>query len=1111
MPYRAWEPSPDSHDVVTFHQDEMKMSFGTSHIHTAYAQTLLSLLYNLSNQNLDYTGHRILASMMDSPGWDTVLPHLRGVLAVIDPNIMQAIAEGLFKESIRMSHPEMLELSIDLGADPTQRIQYFNAHEESTVISTPFVAICKESSQSPPWRQRGLEELVLSLLRREPHISDKSLLWVIRAGCHTIAEHAICSQPERAFDFSIAVSDLEEGPWLGFNTYDSVTPLLVACSDPWRSAEKRSLVRCLLERNINADLKAMIAAAGAGDAELVSLLHRHGSPVNGFISELGTPLSSACNAALVNRGSTAISALLELGASPNDPESREVNSWEHSPLHILALADDKPEDTEAWTLADDESGVTEAWALADDESEVTEALALLLKNGADINHRASFYQRKKFRGQLMPTDCLPGWYGRWAETALEYAIVGKRWISANQLLSASHQLTGREILFMYPTANPSPSTKTAIGREYFRQFIRSLLTKAPEQAAARHWNGRTVLQCAVQGEDEDVILALFNLGVKPTPSDFMYMMTDRKGNGAILCRLSSSIQMKLALAAMSSQYSITDASMIRPILAFACPGVVRYVLACCPDVYDSGGLCYVVARIASGDRVSYFCALFDENEHEDCLTIEDLAALVSRRTISNMHEVWEGTAVSMAARAGRADILRILIGCSYEDLCWSGFIPAFILKNVLITYYDSRILLGESFSDRNSRCLGIWIEYCRMDDPIMSCSPLTAAAMVVPETTALEVVDLLLAQGYHPDGWTILIASCRGYVSILQRLKRRRLQFWPHILHHDDRPDWCPTALQIAVYHARVAMVKYLLDAGTMIDALDSCPSRPFYCFLPHSLPDNTERILPRTALQHAVEKENSDLVDILVNAGANVNAPAAIDSGATALQIASIRGSIMMVQYLLSLGADAHAQGAAKHGRTALQGAAEHGRKDVVELLAKDTTLAAKQHREKLVDAVFYAKKNAQHVVARILRESVFPPWSPEDEETIDMLDEGWESSSGNSALRELKAEIEDWKETFEDRSESSSAYESVSNFDDGSEDLAVEHSVAPQEDGSGFSQGIEWDVEDLGGSDSNVGDAGISQGAALAEEETTWLDFPGRFEEHDADQMLIDDFLDI
>lgn len=1098
----AYNPTQSFHGGVSLHRDDVEKSLSSPHIHTALVQTLLGLLYSLSNQCLDYTGREILDSIIKSSGWDMVLPHLRDMLNRIDPRVVDAIAEGLFKESIRNCHYRMLELSLGLGADPTQRLTYSHRPRmRHIIISTPLVALCsrhrKTSRPGEGARNPSPEKLIVSLLKRDSHVSNSTLLWIIRASCHAIAERVIRNQPERAIDFAVTVSELEDGSWLGFNTYNLVTPLLVACSDTRQSDEKLSLVRCLLERNAKADLEAMIAAAAASDAQVISLLHQHGAPVNGFIPELGTPLSSACSAALAfcEADLTAIQVLLGLGASPNDPDSRELNEWVHSPLHILAMTDDRPA--------------------------VTEALGLLFQHGVDINYHANLYEVFYFRGQDIDMPIL--WhYGEEAETALEYAIIGSHWTSAFQLLSACCELTGREILFLYTRERGERRLPLKERQAGFRQFVWSLLAKAHWQKDALHWNGCTVLQCAIQSEDEDVILALFAFGVTPTSIDFTHMLSNRKCDSATVCRLSSNIQMKLAVTASSSGSPVTCTAMVRLILAFACPAVVRFVLEGCSDVYDSAGLCYIIARVVSSDNISYYEEIWVDDDHDlqraDCLNLQDIRMFVSRRAISNRHEDWESTAVCIAARAGRVDILHLLIGFDYGDAQGIGFVPTFILKLALVGDRDPETPSEEFLDERNTRCIGIWIEYCRMDEPKMRCSPLTAAAMVEPETAGEEVVNLLLAQKYHPDGWTVLLASCRGYIKILQRLKR--LESWPHILNHKDRPDWCPTALQIAVYHGHVNMVKFLLDTGAMMDTMDLCQSRPSRAVLPCIGPRGSNIIMPRTALQHAVESGNMELVTLLVDAGADVNAPAAVDSGATALQIASIQGSIPMVQYLLRLNADVHAEGAARHGRTALQGAAEHGRKDVVELLLEHIAPTASQHRERIVEALFYAEKNEQHVVARVLRQSLSPPWSSEDRDTLEILEEDWESSSEislSSEVKELEMQVRDWEETFEDLPDSSRepwANESESTSDVGSEELHTGHPSALQEDDSSLPKEMEWSVEDLGGfdfrRDSEIDSCSvdISQWLTFPEDDTTCLDFPTSFEEVGEDQALFDNF---
>lgn len=584
-----------------------------------------------------------------------------------------------------------------------------------------------------------------------------------------------------------------------------------------------------------------------------------------------------------------------------------------------------------------------------------------------------------------------------AETALEYAIEMSRWISAVQLLSADCELTGREIPFVTSesTVNPPTEVPKAVEKERFSQFIGAFLAKAPGQVAALHWSGLTVLQRAIQHEHEDMIQALLGFGVAPLPSDLMYMLCNRMTdpNRARVCRLSSSIQMKLVFAAITklSEPLVNDVATLRRILAFACSEVVRRLLDAFPGVYDSQGLCYVIARLMSKDRASYYCNFYaydeEENQRSDPLEIEDLRVLVSQRNISNMDEDWESTAVTLAARAGRVDMLQIIIGFGLHGLQNDGRIPLLLLKEVLIANLNSAYGSNAKCDDWvwNTASLGAWIRYCRMDNPNTWCSPLTAAAMVLPKSAAEEMEHQLLALKYQPDGWTVLVASCQGHLSILQLLQQ--LEYWPHILNHESRPDWCPTALQAAVYSGHVDIVRFLLHAGKQMDTMDLSPCRPFCYPADERNMDESLSILPKTALQHAVEGENMELVTLLVNSGSNINAPAAVNSGATALQIACIQGSIPMVEYLISRGSDIHALGAEKHGRTALEAAAEHGRKDVVELLLVHGATTVPHRRKQIVEAIFYAENNAHRLVAETLREDLVPRFSSEDEATLETL----------------------------------------------------------------------------------------------------------------------------
>jgi hypothetical protein len=146
--------------------------------------------------------------------------------------------------------------------------------------------------------------------------------------------------------------------------------------------------------------------------------------------------------------------------------------------------------------------------------------------------------------------------------------------------------------------------------------------------------------------------------------------------GESICPVSSSIQMTLAFNTGYSKCANTVVSTLRQLAAFACPEVVRQVLSDCPDMYDSKVLCYMVARIASGDRFSYISPWYEpDSQPETTLHLDDLRALLHRRTTSNQHKDWEATAVVLAARANRADILRMIIEAWPEVLGCSGMAP----------------------------------------------------------------------------------------------------------------------------------------------------------------------------------------------------------------------------------------------------------------------------------------------------------------------------------------------------------------------------------------------------------------------------------------------------
>ena len=112
-------------------------------------------------------------------------------------------------------------------------------------------------------------------------------------------------------------------------------------------------------------------------------------------------------------------------------------------------------------------------------------------------------------------------------------------------------------------------------------------------------------------------------------------------------------------------------------------------------------------------------------------------------------------------------------------------------------------------------------------------------------------------------------------------------------------------------------------------------------------------------------------MAEFLLDNGADVHAPPAVNGGATALQLAAIQGSVRIVRLLLDKGADIHAAPAVVHGRTALEGAAEHGRVSVLNILLAEGT--AGYSAEEIKSAKALAEKQGHRGCEERLKLALF------------------------------------------------------------------------------------------------------------------------------------------
>ncbi|KAH2647828.1 hypothetical protein KXW29_004375 [Aspergillus fumigatus] len=125
------------------------------------------------------------------------------------------------------------------------------------------------------------------------------------------------------------------------------------------------------------------------------------------------------------------------------------------------------------------------------------------------------------------------------------------------------------------------------------------------------------------------------------------------------------------------------------------------------------------------------------------------------------------------------------------------------------------------------------------------------------------------------------------------------------------------TALQAAVSRWNIDIVRLLLEWGADVNA-----------------PANKHKHGGKPALQTAAPENHRVMTDLLVHQGAGVNGVPSPVRGRTALQEAASSGYVQLSEYLLAHGADADALAEHLGGVTALQGAATRGNIRIVMML---------------------------------------------------------------------------------------------------------------------------------------------------------------------------------
>jgi ankyrin repeat protein len=153
--------------------------------------------------------------------------------------------------------------------------------------------------------------------------------------------------------------------------------------------------------------------------------------------------------------------------------------------------------------------------------------------------------------------------------------------------------------------------------------------------------------------------------------------------------------------------------------------------------------------------------------------------------------------------------------------------------------------------------------------------------------------------------------------------------------HNVDTVDG-ETPLLNAVGLENLDMVELLLDAGADVNMPDVLASAAHNFDLLNFLIERGADVktFGGEALREAAFYDNFASVKLLLRCGANINAQGQPKGGQTPLQSAAKRGRLKMVKYLVNAGAEVNASPSLREGFTALQAAAAGGYLEIVKFL---------------------------------------------------------------------------------------------------------------------------------------------------------------------------------
>ncbi|KAL6399416.1 Ankyrin repeat-containing domain protein [Ilyonectria robusta] len=330
-------------------------------------------------------------------------------------------------------------------------------------------------------------------------------------------------------------------------------------------------------------------------------------------------------------------------------------------------------------------------------------------------------------------------------------------------------------------------------------------------------------------------------------------------------------------------------------------------------------------------------------------------ALLSRRPATKLCDSLEAAAISIAALYGSPDLLHILTA-GLPAVTGQCKIPA--RRGRAFTQVHHFTKLKWIPASRPTPLDAEGVPFWRDSEFIMA-SPLLAAVHRGDEGIAKRLLELR----YPLDDITVSYAICSE-----SELFPELLRYYSTMNPFSDN-SFAMDHAYWAVEAGSISSLRLLQSAGQ-----DICMTRaqgPWF-----------EK---RTVFQLAVEKGQTEVFDILVEAGANVNEPAGDSNGATAFQLAAQKGYLGIAERLLALGADASAPGFGRSGLTALMQAAFHGRTDMLQLLLNHCDRTRDNWKTEMLLAGAEAAFRGHYAIIDTLRREEM--WSMVEEKKLEMM----------------------------------------------------------------------------------------------------------------------------